>query len=333
MNKRVAIFNDTSTSRHYGCNAVMYNLVRNLHMHGSTPSFFWPVGKDWRPYASKIRKYQNFDAIIVNGEGSIHHSLTRPRAEYLTELAGFAKDELGIPAYLINASIYENEANIYSNISKFERVFVRESMTKQNLSDQGIDSKLVPDLSFDSDFNYASHSVYKKGILVTDSVDKYISTKLIDFACDNKQNYIALKRYSPLSRLDQIIKRASKGIFSVQYNSKLLQTADFDWFIKNINNHRFVVTGRFHTVAFSILTRTPFVAIASNTPKIEALLFDVFGSSSRWIRTDNLPDIVHSSSFDQVHVFDDEELKKVEIYILTAKEQIQRMASIISGRK
>src|SRR3546814_13590228 len=41
-------------------------------------------------------------------------------------------------------------------------------------------------------------------------------------------------------------------------------------------------------VAYCLLTRTPFVAVESNTPKIGALLTDVFGERSRLIEPDCL---------------------------------------------
>ena len=54
-------------------------------------------------------------------------------------------------------------------------------------------------------------------------------------------------------------------------------------FIKWLCSKELVITGRYHTVTLCILTRTPFVAIESNTPKITALLKDVFDDNSRVI--------------------------------------------------
>ncbi len=45
-----------------------------------------------------------------------------------------------------------------------------------------------------------------------------------------------------------------------------------------------LLTGRYHAVCLALATRTPFMAITSNTPKIESLLRDVFGTSGR-VRT------------------------------------------------
>jgi hypothetical protein len=41
------------------------------------------------------------------------------------------------------------------------------------------------------------------------------------------------------------------------------------------------ITRRFHGATACLLTRTPFIAVESNMPKIAALLHDAFGSKSR----------------------------------------------------
>lgn len=64
--------------------------------------------------------------------------------------------------------------------------------------------------------------------------------------------------------------------------------ADHDKFLEEIMDHEFVITGRFHTVTLCIKSETPFIAIESNTPKISALLFDVFGNYNRLISIEEL---------------------------------------------
>ena len=44
-----------------------------------------------------------------------------------------------------------------------------------------------------------------------------------------------------------------------------------------------LVTGRFHAAVFALLAGTPFVAVASNTAKIQSLLMDATGDASRVI--------------------------------------------------
>ena len=103
--RRVAVFNDTRTAGHYGCEIVMQQLVSGLRARRVEPVWFHPVRSDWRERPDAIPRKPEIDAIVVNGEGSIHHSATRPRAVYLSQLAAFAQDTLGVPAYLVNAGI------------------------------------------------------------------------------------------------------------------------------------------------------------------------------------------------------------------------------------
>jgi hypothetical protein len=48
-----------------------------------------------------------------------------------------------------------------------------------------------------------------------------------------------------------------------------------------LSRHKLAITGRFHGATACLLTRTPFIAVESNMPKIAALLHDAFGSKSR----------------------------------------------------
>lgn len=75
---RVAVFNDTRPTRHIGCALVMQELISNLDRHGIDPVWFHPVRVDWRDDKEAIPGKGEIDAVIVNGESSIHHSETRP---------------------------------------------------------------------------------------------------------------------------------------------------------------------------------------------------------------------------------------------------------------
>lgn len=86
---RVAIFNDTRRTSHYGCEIVMQVLEEQLRSRNMTIAFSWPMGRDWRDGIRNFNVFNGIDAVIVNGEGSIHHSDTRDRAHYLTEIARF----------------------------------------------------------------------------------------------------------------------------------------------------------------------------------------------------------------------------------------------------
>ncbi len=52
-------------------------------------------------------------------------------------------------------------------------------------------------------------------------------------------------------------------------------------YYRTIASAQGVIAGRFHAMIFCLLAGTPFLAVSSTTGKIEAVLDDVFGSSSR----------------------------------------------------
>ena len=334
MNKRVAIFNDTSVTNHYGCSTVMDNLVRLLRAHDLEPVFFWPVGQDWRPHAESIKKLNCFDAIIVNGEGSIHHSATRPRAEFLSALASFSQDELGIPAYLINATLYENGSAAYEHIRRYNKIYVRETMSQRILKEQGIVSKVVPDLSlsFPAPDN-AQKS--RHGVLITDSVIKSVDAVLKGMRSKKGWSYLSMKA-DRSATLKKIASKMHKKIrikeAHEKFNYKKFFTvrADQEKFIRILLGKEFVVTGRFHTVTLCLLTRTPFVALESNTPKISAVLSDVFQSDRRLIPIEMLQKSDGNGLYNAYASYSTQEQEAIESYLALASEMSDRMISEIA---
>ena len=101
---------------------------------------------------------------------------------------------------------------------------------------------------------------------------------------------IAMKaeRYLPIKTSQRAIFRAPLAgpaalwILFNAYNAVLapkqpevLLAQSEDAYIRAISRARMHVTGRYHAVCFSVMTGTPFLAIGSNSWKIEALLHDI----------------------------------------------------------
>ena len=154
----VAIFNDTGATGHYGCELVMQAFTRGLAAHGMVPAWSHRVGVDWREFRDEVPRSPAIAGVIVNGEGSIHHSATRPRARYLSELGRFARDELGIPAFLINATISDIEDDVAEELRAFDRIWVRESGSRSVLAARTIACEVVPDLTLSAPLRSADAS-------------------------------------------------------------------------------------------------------------------------------------------------------------------------------
>lgn len=291
IQKKVAIFNDTSVLHHYGCNAVMSNLCTFAVNSNLEPSFFWPVGVDWRPHVKRLKKVlANYQAIIVNGEGTIHNPQARAKAKFLLELPQLAS-ELAIPIYLVNSTIHNLDSDHLKMLLKFNGIFVRDTASKHLLLDANISSSVVPDLSFFSpSLSDKTKIRYNSRVLVTGSVVAENNRILKSFAEQNSFEFqdIYFKKRDILTKILSRVKR--KCTFAPEQKRITAPNRYQDW-LTYVKQYELLVTGRFHAVTLSLVTGTPFLAVDSNTPKITNLLLDVFGNTNRIVETHEMTQI------------------------------------------
>lgn len=276
------IVNDTSTTLHYGCNAVMTTLVEGLGTRNILPSWMWPVGVDWRDHRAFLLSRQA-DVVVVNGEGTIHHSADRERARSLCRIPELARAK-GVPAILVNASIEALQPDCLDALRLYDAVFVREARSRRYLASHGIDAAVTPDLSLGVPSGASSE---RRNVLVTDSVVREATTALRDFA-NSIEGSSASMRLRPtrwqrrLSRAATVLGHRKPG------RARYVPTRDPGEFIARLRRSRAVVAGRFHAVTLCLHTDTPFLAIRSNTSKIEATLEDALGDTTRLVDIDSL---------------------------------------------
>lgn len=326
IKKQVAIFNDTSVGRHYGCSAVMTNLCTFSAQANLEPSFFWPVGVDWRPHVTRLKKVlANYQAIIVNGEGTIHNPHTRDRAKFLLELPELAS-ELAIPIYLVNSTIHNLDSDHLKMLLRFNRIFVRDTASKKLLLNAKVSSSVVPDLScFSPSFSHETKIKSNFRVLVTGSVVAEKDKILQDFVEQNSLDFqdLHFRKADIFTRIFSRLKR--QFVYKPEKNKITASNRHDDW-LRNIKKYDLVVTGRFHAVTMSLVTRTPFFAIESNTPKITNLLLDVFGNAHRVIE---MPTVNHISK-ELKYDFNMEEREAINKYLTTGYENALRMFAEIS---
>lgn len=261
---KVLVFNDTSRYQHYGCDLVMRSIHDNLRRRGHRPvSVHWVGTSVSKRFDAIVREHANADAIVVNGEGVIHHD--RKHAWELARLAGRARDA-GLPAHLINAALFDNSPALYQALSDYRSVHVRDGESRAAAVAHGIEAREVPDLSFDSVARLAPAPASRSGVLVTDSVDPLHTNLLRETA------RAAGARWHPMRR-------------GLELPFSWMRMMGARRFLKEVTRANWVLTGRFHAVTLCIATRTPFLATHSNTRKIEALLNDVFGNTDRLLPT------------------------------------------------
>ena len=335
--KRVAIFNDTSPGGHYGCFAVMCVLVKQLKLRNIEPVIFWPCARDWRKYKKKI-KTMGFDGLVVNGEGSIHNTKTRERAQFLTELGPFCRDELNIPCFIVNASFYNLDDYAFTNLAAFNLISTRESKSQSYLSSHGLTSQLVPDFSFFSTKN-VDLAQKRSGVFVTDSVFKN-TREALSILADEFGFHFEVMKFAPEtnSRFGKILVKISRELNNLTthlpsrgpYHHQLAINPGFKGFVARLSASEAALTGRFHTCTLALATRTPVLALESNTPKISAVLNDVLGSTDRVRPIDdkNLP--LYFQEVLDGYEYSPEELAAIDTYLLKGMAALGTMFNQIS---
>lgn len=330
IKKKVAIFNDTSVLHHYGCNAVMSNLCTFAVNSNLEPSFFWPVGVDWRPHVTRLKRVlTNYQAIIVNGEGTIHNPRARAKAKILLELPQLAS-ELAIPIYLVNSTIHNLDPDHLKMLLKFNGIFVRDTASKRLLLDANISSSVVPDLScFSPSLSEEIKIRSNSRILVTGSVVEEKNRILKSFAKKNSFDFkdIYFKKRDILTRVFSRAK--SKCVFTPEQKRITAPNRYQDW-LPYVKQYELLVTGRFHAVSLSLLTGTPFLAVDSNTPKINNLLLDVFGNTHRIVEIHEMSQICKNQN-SKKYDFDAKERDAIKKYLTSGYDSCLSMFAEISA--
>ena len=320
---KVAIFNDTTPTNHYGCLMVMSNLRQLLQQENIEVSWTWPVSKDWRKHKTALLGYEKVDAIIVNGEGTIHHGPRRWQAQALVDVAEFAHQELDVPVFLINSTLYANEASLNQKLKTFDAIYVRDRASHEELNNIGIKNSFVPDMTFA--LSSGLQHKHEKPLCVVDSVMQTDVPILKKFSKSHNADYCSMivarpSNYSPWKKTRRFILETWKWFFKERHRS--LDPKDFE---KHLGDYQLVVTGRYHTVTMCLKNRVPFIALESNTPKISFLLQEVFGNTARVIPIDQLETV----DISKWRKFSDKEEQAIDYFLAKAIKDNQRMIKTI----
>ncbi len=334
--KKCVILNDTSFDFHHGCETVMMNIIRLLRENNIETINTNPVGINWKDNKEFLYSLANADIVIINGEGSLHHN--SKRVQELLPIGKYVKDNIGIPVVLINATYQENGKKMAEYMKYFNFIFVRETMSQVDLEQYGIVSEVVPDITFYSKYDLSKKSVTNM-VGVTDSVCSDVSDHLYEFTMQNNYIYLptltvpkfrGLHVYTLLKGFKFYVKKYIKTLFSklgysldTYYLGMNYYTNDYDEYIQKIADLKFIYIGRYHALCFALKTETPFIAIKSNTHKIESMLEDIGIDSSRIL--DN-----GSIMKKDLQPFSKIELNNIRKYTTLAPERIELMFQKIS---
>lgn len=328
---RVAIFNDTEPDAgHYGCAIVMQNLIRLIEDHGGTVVFRWPFNKDWRTHADHMPDWREVDLILVNGEGTLHHSDTRKNAMILAELGALGRSQ-HIPVVLVNSTLYANGKALYERLGQFHSLSVRDEASAAEARSFGLEAAVVADMTLAYEGPLSAERD-RSGVGFTDSVHHSVSARLRSLARQSGASFCPMVSTVPrwpgfrkILSIARVRKWLRAYLREKTYGSDNRFSAA-EQFIEWVGSKRLIVTGRYHTVTICLLTKTPFVYLESNTPKITSLLRDVGLGDSR--KLTNIPSVVDEAFVSQFQ-FTEQEISKIDAFLVSTRAGAHRMAEAV----
>ena len=291
---RVLLLGDHRSVGHHGSSTVVRVILNELGRRGIdvvSSSKLSKLASD--PSSLKAR---SIDGVLINAEGALHgqskHAL------------GFARvveacKENGLPCFLINAVLDGCDREVTDKLRKASGMFCRERRSKAEADSLGIPAQLCPDLTFALHLPDEVNWIPGAQGLVTDSTLAETNQTLHRFATLHDLSYLPLRAAPHItSYTDKSVSRALK--FAVRNKVGQLFRGNFqadrygctvasvEQFLRHISsNTKFVITGRFHGVCFCLKVGVPFLALRSNTYKIEGLLEDA-GFADRLVAIDTL---------------------------------------------
>jgi hypothetical protein len=270
------LFNATVRGGHHGCTVVCRRIDELAAEAGISVDL--QLGLDLSEAPGDLARY---DLILVNGEGSLHHDGGPAR-----KIAAISREaaRLGRPAYLVN-SVYEaNGPEIAAATALFRRRSVRDAGSAAEMAAAGLDAAVVPDLSLT--WSPPPAAVAAGPVVVTDSIVPATTAALWRLARRRGARFVTLKTWPPVlprhpgANARQIARHRWRrpleyllppGPARAVAMAKILA---FDDFVRVLAAAPLLVTGRFHAMTLAMDLEVPFLAVGSNTRKVEGLLAD-----------------------------------------------------------
>jgi hypothetical protein len=297
--KKVVLMNHTDMlGHHFGCARVMRLIEDGLEARGCKIIGRIDGKLDWRSDASCLQLLSHCDLIVINGEGTLHHG--RKKAGWLMETTVHQATR-GKEVALINALYQENPTDWAPLLQGFRHLYARDSRSAAAMSAQADRTVTwMGDLSTSA--GSISEEYPRTGILVSDCVRNSATRSLALLAERlNRTEPTTLHPLTKFFREDNPYQPTLRRLlrrWNVKFRKTLMERRfptliylqSEGAFIDALRRSRLCVTGRFHGVCLNLVTGTPFVAVTSNSWKIEALFTDVGLDPRRMIPHERLTD-------------------------------------------
>ncbi len=254
---KILLANDTAVSWHIGCQAVSDGHARMLGRagHEVLHRVFLrsldrhAAGRDddvvasLRGDESLMARIEAVDAVVVNGEGTIHHGRGRPLLGLL-ELAQSLKK----PTFLVNA-VFQDSDSFLPALKRLDDFTVRDGRSLAYAESLGLRARRVADSVLAATFDEAPADL--TGDVVSDGHSQ---------------------RKDAVAALDGF--RAATGAAWLPFDDKRAQDS-WRTVPARLKGADILVTGRHHGIYMALKAGIPFVALGSNTFKVEGVLEDL----------------------------------------------------------
>ena len=281
MNRTYFLVNDTRYHNHHGCLTVIRNLHLGMQRRGWTCVGSLPVSASVRQLGRYRRQLREARLVVVNGEGTLHHD--RRGAQRL--LAVCEELQKHHPVVLVNALWQDNDAARWQSVlDGFTSITTRDRRSQAQLRALGVDAHYAPDLTF---YDYPKATVtHRSKFGCTDSVlNRWTTAALEQCAQDDDMRFCPVYtgdlRYSrgPRDwgrkvkyRLYPWLGRQFGLKIPPRYRSLEYAERDTGVFLETLAACSAVCVARYHVLCFAVQQQVPFIAVASNSHKSEALV-------------------------------------------------------------
>ena len=276
---RIVVVNDTDVNGyHFGCARVMSIIRNQLSIRGLDIVGSVAVSLNWQDANAKL--VNSADILVINGEGTLHHGSRKGR--WLLEAAQSVKGR-GRSVALINALWQNNPADWGDLIRDVDILCCRDSRSVSAMVEAtGRDVRFIGDLSMSQPVPQVPST--RSGVVIGDSVHANVTAALAKLATKSNEFELvpvtsSLKFLSPnLTGLRRKLRTAYATMKQKRFlaqNPSARFLANEDEYLSMVSKKSLSITGRFHAVCLAIATQTPFVAVTSNSWKIEALIEDI----------------------------------------------------------
>lgn len=232
----------------------------------------WSIAKEkLRKQDEFLKKVGNYDFIVINAEGSIHHNSSRALA-LLAQISYFSEIK---PVILLNCSIFNiDEKVLKKSLSKVEFIHSREGFTYKYLEQNDIDSVYAPDIAS----LYINNLSYNENLIIKDNSKLCLISLGVLATPKNIGNVIECvksKGFTPiyLSMSDGNEDNVSRDICdNMDIKHYVASDVNLEDSLNFLGQFDVIISGRHHLNIFSLRVNSKLICLPSNTLKVEGTL-------------------------------------------------------------